>query len=356
MNYSILSKYLCLFIMAWFIVPEVYGQKVYTLDECIEMADINNNTIKNSKIDIQIAESQSKAAYMNFFPKITAGTFLFKATSGLLSKDIDLSFMTKAQVTNSLGTFPIKMLSSGHLEYISAIQPIFAGKRISNSYKLSKVNNKVSYLQHQINKKNIHLKIESCFWNLISLKGKLNSINASEKLLRNIRNDVLLFIQKGLALSNDLLVMDLKLKELHTNHLKVNDDINIYKSLLKSDTGIKEDSFDIEKPKDETFFPDHIYVNPSEALKTLPEKQLLDLQIKANVLQSLIEKGSRLPSVNIGGSFIHHNLIGKNTNSGLIFTTISIPISSWWEKKRSIKNKNWKYGRASTIRLKHKIY
>ena len=49
-----------------------------------------------------------------------------------------------------------------------------------------------------------------------------------------------------------------------------------------------------------------------------------------------MERGKNMPTVSIGIGDMYYNLMDKNVNNGVVFATVSIPISSWWGGSHSI--------------------
>ena len=52
-----------------------------------------------------------------------------------------------------------------------------------------------------------------------------------------------------------------------------------------------------------------------------------------------MEVGKNLPSLGIGTGYTYHNLLDNNHNFGMVFATVSVPISDWWGGSHAIKRK-----------------
>ena len=75
------------------------------------------------------------------------------------------------------------------------------------------------------------------------------------------------------------------------------------------------------------------------ALPSLPEYQLLQKQVEATKLQRKMELGKRLPSLGIGAGYNYHNLLETDHTFGMVFATVSVPISDWWGGSHAIKRR-----------------
>ena len=74
-------------------------------------------------------------------------------------------------------------------------------------------------------------------------------------------------------------------------------------------------------------------------LRSLPEYQLLQKQVEATKLQRKMEVGKNLPTVGIGTGYNYHNLLDNNHTFGMVFATVSVPISDWWGGSHAIRRK-----------------
>ena len=74
-------------------------------------------------------------------------------------------------------------------------------------------------------------------------------------------------------------------------------------------------------------------------MRSLPEYQLLQKQVEATKLQRKMEVGKNLPTVGIGTGYNYHNLLDNNHTFGMVFATVSVPISDWWGGSHAIRRK-----------------
>ena len=68
--------------------------------------------------------------------------------------------------------------------------------------------------------------------------------------------------------------------------------------------------------------------------------------MRATDLQHKMEVGKNLPSVGVGAGYNYHNLLDNNHTFGMIFATVSVPISDWWGGSHAIKRKKIEHEKA----------
>jgi outer membrane protein TolC len=83
-----------------------------------------------------------------------------------------------------------------------------------------------------------------------------------------------------------------------------------------------------------------------QALTGTVEYQLLGKQVEATNLQKKMAIGQNLPSVAVGAGYTYHNLMEKDHSFGMIFATVSVPISDWWGGSHAIKRRKLEHQKA----------
>ena len=68
--------------------------------------------------------------------------------------------------------------------------------------------------------------------------------------------------------------------------------------------------------------------------------------MRATDLQHKMEVGKNLPSVGVGAGYNYHNLLDNDHTFGMIFATVSVPISDWWGGSHAIKRKKIEHEKA----------
>ena len=52
-----------------------------------------------------------------------------------------------------------------------------------------------------------------------------------------------------------------------------------------------------------------------------------------------MEVGKQLPSLAVGAGYNYHNLLDNDRHFGMVFATVSVPISDWWAGSHAIRRR-----------------
>ncbi len=319
------------------------SQSIYSLEECKKLALENNTKIKNSILDVEMSKQTQKEVFTKLFPNVSAMGFIAKSNEGMLQKQIHMPPI----LSSFLDPINLEFFKEGKTANISAIQPLFAGGQIVNGNKLARIGVEVNELKVKMTENEVNQLTEKYFWQIVSLKEKLNTISAIEAQLNEIYKNVKVAVQAGIATNNDLLKVELKQQSVESSRLKIENGLMVSKILLKQHIGIKDSIFDISfKEFPEIISPIIYYVNPENAVLYRTESKMLDKSIEVARLQKNMEIGKNLPTVALGASYVYRDLLDQNTDFGIVFATVSIPISSWWGGSHAIKRESLKQQQA----------
>ena len=335
--------------------------KVLTLQQLKDSALHNNIAIRNAKQSVEVAKQQRKEAFTKYFPSLSGTGLWFNADKGMAKMDMSPSEFISPEIGNTLAQIlpaemlaaigsPISMtmMKNGTIAGITAIQPIFAGGQIVNGNRLAKVGEDVSRLQLQLSEKEVEKQTGQYYWQLVTLQEKMKTIKAVQTLLADICKDVEVAVRAGVAMRNDLLQVQLRQNEVESQEVKLQNGINIIKLLLgqyanltptpsPKDNGIAYD-FEIAMPdieQQEVILPS--LLEKEQGVRQLPEYQLLQKQVEATDLQRKMEIGKNLPMLGVGAGYNYHNLMENDRTFGMVFATVSVPISDWWSGSHAIK-------------------
>ena len=326
--------------------------QTYTLQQLKDSALQNNIAIRNAKHSIDAAQQQRKEAFTKYFPTVSGTGLWFNADKGMAKTELNLSEQISPELGMALAQslpvealaalgnpMSISMMKNGTIAGVTAVQPIFAGGQIINGNKLAKVGEDVSRLQLQLSENEVEKQTEQYYWQLVSLQEKMKTIEAVEALLTDIHKDVDVAVHAGVAMKNDLLQVQLRQNDVESQKLKLNNGIGIVRLLLAQYCGLCSDSFTVSV--DDGFAVATIpqQQNQDQALLQTAEYQLLQKQVEATKLQRKMEVGKNLPTVGVGAGYNYHNLLDNNHTFGMVFATVSVPISDWWGGSHAVKRK-----------------
>ena len=339
--------------------------QTYTLEQIKDSALHNNIAIRSAKYNIDAARQQRKEAFTKYFPSVSGTGLWFNANKGMAQTTINpsagispelgaaLAQSLPPEALAALGNpISISMMKNGTIGSLTAIQPVFAGGQIINGNKLAKVGEDVSRLQLQLSENEVEKTAEQYFWQLASMQEKMKTVETVDTLLAGIHKDVDVAVRAGLVMPNDLLQVQLRQNDIQSQRLKLQNGISIVRLLLSQYCGLRDTSFAIDHS---SLTIDHSATQMEKAnngqlsmfnVQCLPEYQLLDKQVEAANLQKKMAVGQNLPTLAVGAGYNYHNLLENNHSFGMVFATVSVPITDWWGGSHAIKRKKIEHQKA----------
>ncbi len=328
--------------------------QTYTLEQLKDSALHNNFAIRSAQYDMEVASQQRKEAFTKFFPNISGTGLWFNANKAMAQTTVTPSEILPPELGTSLAPLAqllpaealaalanpvtISMMKNGVVAGVQAVQPVFAGGQIVNGNKLAKVGEDVSRLQLQLSENEVEKTAEQYFWQLASMQEKMKTVEAVEALLNDIYKDVDVAVRAGVAMRNDLLQVQLRQNDIASQKLKIRNGLSLVRMLLSQYCGLRDTSFAISYQTD-AIPPLSTKQDHQLALLGTAEYQLLGKQVEAADLQKKIAIGQNLPSVAVGAGYNYHNLLENDRSFGMVFATVSVPISDWWGGSHAIKRK-----------------
>ena len=324
----------------FFICTFSFGQEIYTLEKCKELALQNNAKARNSQLLLNAAKQTQKEAFTKYFPSVSSTAVGFRANDPMMSMDLPIGALMGDPTAPPMS---FGMLEKGAIGAIMAMQPIFAGGQIINGNKLAKLGVEVAELQKIMNDDEIALTVEQYYWQIVSLEEKAKTITEAETLLNRVHNDVKNALDAGLINRNDLLKVELKQNELESGKLKLANGLQLAKIVLAQFIGLSPNDFDIDR----TFVENinlslAVRADHQSALTQRTEYRLLEKSIEAGELQVKMETGKHLPTVTVGAGWNYMNFdrgssYAMKQDFGMVFATVSLPITDWWGGSHAVK-------------------
>lgn len=303
------------------------AQTNYSLTECKRLAIENNRAIKNSDLNIAAATESKKEAFTNYFPTLSATGFGFKANDPFVSLD--------------MGGTSIGLLEDGFAGAVTLTQPVFTGGKIVYGNKLAKLGVEVSKQQLRLSENEVLLQVENAYWELLGLHEKMTTLDVLNQQLTSLLKDVEVSYKAGLITNNDVLQVKLKLNEVKSNKVNLENGIALCKMALCQQLGLDidtSDQFDIVRPDiDSPESPVTFYVNHRDALTGRAENILLEQNVDANKLYTKIKRADYMPTVAVGAAYMQNNMMDKWDGNAAVFVSVNIPISGWWGGSHAIR-------------------
>jgi len=319
-----------------------------TLEASKELALKNNIEMRNGRLETDAARQAKRAAFTKYFPSVSALGMDLRAHDPLASvttqggnlpvydgNPINLAFPTQfAYFPSSTMGF----MKSMRFLAVTAIQPVFAGGRILNGNRLASLGVEVSQDKERLARTEVLRSTEQQYWQIVSLAQKMKTIESYEALLRRLLGQVEDAYNAGLVMKNDVLKVKLKLSEILLNKSKAENGkalaiMAFCRTLgIPHDQGVElADDLAIERP------PDALRVDHRAALESRPERRMLEASVRAETLKARLVLGESLPQLGVGvaGMWMKLDEAKAGTN-GMVFGTLSVPLSGWWEGSHAL--------------------
>ena len=326
-----------------------------TLDSCLVLARQNNPTLRKAQLEVLKAREVKSQALTKYFPQIKGTAFGFHALQPLVEVGIDdIGNATVRDLLNTLYGFfgpaiglenSINFLHYGYAAGVMAIQPVFVGGKIVAGNKLAKVGVEAAELQAQMAERDGLEQVEETYWLVYGIEQKQHLIDDATALLDTAYRQVSAAVDAGLALSSDLMQVEMKRDDIARRQLQVASGRILARRALALSIGLP-DTVDFVLD-DQPAFIDTLVLHDSTAVTA--ERRLLDLQMQAAKLQRYMVIADALPQIALGASYgysrFQTNLlrdgIGNKNGNGALFVTVSVPLTAWWETAHKIRERNY---------------
>jgi outer membrane protein TolC len=327
----------------------VAAQQTYTLDQLKQLAVENNYNLRSARNAIQQSKEQKSEAFTKYFPTVSAVGAGITMNKYLLEADLSLPDGLASQLPPAVSAaLPtnVAFMKNGVFGSVSAIQPVFMGGQIINGNKLAKAGVEASEIKLEASEDQVELSTEQYYWQVVSLKEKLLTLNAIHQMLVELEKDVNNRVRVGAVNRNDLLQVQLRIGEVESSQLEVEHSLSTLSQLLAQHVGIANESIDVVLPADlvdmgksgEPAIPANLRQDHQSALNATPQYRLLEKNVEVHRLQHRLKVGSNMPKVGVGADYNWNNLMNDGGRAtGTLFAFVQIPISGWWGGAHAIK-------------------
>ena len=323
------------------------GQSI-NLDSLKFLTLQNNKQIIEAKLNVEASEQLKKYAVTNYFPKVFGGAIAMKANDYLIKEEIPevnlpvydgnpVSLMNPTQFAYFPG-MQLEMFDYMNVGYLAAVEPLYMGGQVRNGNKLAALGVDINKHSLILSEEEALLKTVEYYWTLVSLRGKMNTLNSYEELLETLHQDVSVSYEAGLINKSDLLKVELSQNELQGNRLKLQNGIELMTMMICRHVGIAySDSVKINVENIPTLGPEDYFIDPDTAVINRQEYQMLEMAIKAEKLQKRMARGEIMPQLLVGAQGLYLDVLENENTTGMLFASINIPISGWWGGAHKIK-------------------
>ena len=335
------------------------AQTVLTLEECRSMALENNSQSKIAQEKVTAAQYDSKAAFANYLPKVSATAMYLHNSENLnlISEEQQTKFShlgTAVQgnitaimsdptyqylTTTDASLAKLDALVKGILQtkdiegalnqigqeltdnftmdiqnvYVGAIsieEPLYVGGKIRAYNKVTAYAKELAEAQLDGEDQKVLVTVDEAYWQIVSIANKLRLTDQYVDLLRQMDRNVEIMKNEGVATASDQLSVRVKLNEAEMSQIKAQNGLMLSKMLLCQLCGMPLDTEitlkdelneTLEIPVDEvTYTEESLYENR-------PELKSLELAVNMYDMKSKIVRADYLPTVALTGNYLVTN-------------------------------------------------
>ncbi len=275
--------------------------QIYTLEECVEIALMNKESLKSAELDVLSAEAGKRGSLSNILPSIAYSNSWSEMNTPSSSTSSSFDFLDSTYTLSS----PYGGVSNTYGISFSVSQPIYDGGRWANQIR-SANNSLLLSKQLQRNQKiNVILKVHQSFFQLLKAEQLLDVAKKTLDLAKQQVNLVKTQYNLGAVKKSDLLKAkvqygraqsDILLKETSLHNAELN--LKNSMGLIGSDTFV--DITDLGRPLSPV---PEINLSIVEMEEFNPTLRAFRSNISGAELNRKILFGSRLPNVSASYSY-----------------------------------------------------
>lgn len=328
-------------ILAFLVAPPARAQEgPLTLDQARALAGRQSASVREAAHAIISAEETKKAAYTKYFPQASVNA------SGLISRS-PLSTLeapgaaipvlnAKGEPTGEsayLPAFDIEVGRRAGTLSLTAVQPIYAGGRISNSNALAELGIDVARENAAVARRDAVAAAEEMYWRILDLREKERTLTAYQAMLEQLQKQADDAVTSGFATRSDSLDVSVKRRDAEVERLRLESAIRLTVRDLRRHLGLPEgDALALADDLAEPAEPAASLADRDAGTGRRPEVRQLVRGVRAAELETEIKRADMLPSLSIGATAQYNAISGASTYHDVMgFATLTIPLTGIWE-------------------------
>lgn len=344
-------------------LPMFSQAETLTLDSCLRAARQRNCTIQSARLDVEAADYVRRSVLAKFFPQVEINGVGFYGLNPLVrinvldamdhittEQELQETWQQIKQDLRESNMDPeINLMQRGYNVGAMAVQPISAGGRIANGYRLSKVGIAAAEKKAEVSERDVLQQVEETYWLIAGLQQKRQTIAAATALLDTADHVASAAFEAGLVTRNDVMRVQIKRDELAAKKLQLENGIRLASGLLYTLMNVPN----VGEPELQTLLTEGEIEMPilvdRFSVDGRPEAELLKMNIEAEKLRKKMTVGEACPVVAVGATGGVSNLFDKNRVNVLGFLTVRIPLTMWGEQAYKIKEHNVRIQQAEMM-------
>ena len=284
------------------------GQESYSLKQAKEYAIQNSTQVKNSLLDVEIAQQKIKETTATGLPQIS-GTVAFQNFLDVPTSLIPASSFNPAAPADLL--IPVKFGTDFNLNgTLQVSQLIFSGNYLVG-LQASRTYKDISIQMVEKSELEIKAAVSEAYFTVVVLQANIRAMDSSLIMIKHIYDDTKILINEKVLEPSASLQLELSMMELENGLKQVNDQIIVAKKLLKFQMGI-EIKTEISLVDDLTALSSGLEgeINSTINVTENIDYKMLQTQLKVNELLVKNKKADYLPT--LAGFFSHQQVAMGN--------------------------------------------
>lgn len=383
-------KYKLLILALTTLATSAQAQQTLTLDSCRAMALRNNKTLSASRLQLDMARYNKKAAKTKYLPHISAlgGYELTSREISLLSKDqksalanagtnttgalhndiagaltslAQQGILTPEQASNLGGMFgqvgskigeAVNHVGQNIVDAfrtdtrqmyalsVMLTQPIYMGGAIIAANRMADIGEEMAQNNIEASTQNTLHSIDQAYWTVVSVHHKKQLAESYLAVVKKLDDDVSKMIHEGVATRADGLKVDVKVNEAEMSLTQAENGLALAKMLLCQLCGMDVDS-DItladENADNLVSQSDDTQADRAVAMENRPELKLLQNSADMSRQATRLVRAAYLPQVLLTGGYVATN---PNVFNGFerklsgmwnVGVMVRVPLWNWME-------------------------
>ncbi|MRX66328.1 efflux RND transporter permease subunit [Maribacter luteus] len=314
-------------ILFLFVLQIGYGQEQQlSLDDVKALAIENNKEIAKEQYSLDAAGAALKATKTMDKPSIEANAY------GIYIDNIPMDLLPNTMLYSSVGVS----------------QVVYAGGRINKAKKLAHTAVDLQTSKKKLTQSEVLLDVETTYWQLVNVKGKVELAQKYQKLLKELLVDLTNLFEAGLSYKNDLLEVQVEANQAELNLTIANDNLQMLKLRMAQLTGLENTDFDVNGTiNEEAILIEEAII--SSAVENRPEIAMMENAVEIGNLQTDLLKAERKPTlgVSLSESYTYGDNIdatqGEDDLTNFVgLASLNIPIFDWGGRKQRVKEQRFK--------------
>ena len=261
-----------------------------SLQDCRQRAIQYSEDIQISRNKAEQADLTRKAVLTNFFPSVEG------MAMGVYTPDMHLLDMPDQSMYMDV------LMRGAYMAGFKLTQPIFAGGKIVNGYKLTKIGKEVSAEQQRMTRAQVIAEVDNTYWTLVAVISKVQLLNEYANQLDTLLNQVSASVAVGLATDYDLMRVRTARSSIDYQQHRVRNGADMCRLALCRLIGLDPDSACLMPQAEWSTIPNELS-NLNDNMSARPEIQMMEMQLRAQKLQVKMVTGDYLPTLGLMASY-----------------------------------------------------